>query len=366
MISSRQERWWAFLSTADQYSTQRLDLDKELLRRFYLKHGYADFEVVSARAELAPDRKAFFLTFVVREGVRYRVGKVTINSSLKGMPSARLAGELQLAQGDWFDGDAIQRSADRMEAYVRDHGFAFVEVTPHFTRDPKARRVALSFDVSRGPRVYVERINIVGNTRTEDSVIRRQFHLAEGDPFNAGAIRRTEQRLKDLNYFGDVKIDVSPGSAPDKAVLTTRVTDKATGQLSLGGGYSTDVGLLVNVGIRETNLIGTGIDAGINGILAQKQSSIDLSVTDPYFQNRNLLLGGDAFLLQVPPTSAPRPTTRSGSASRCVPATISPPTCNRCGTISWSGGRCTTSWRGPARSSMTRPATPCCRRSARC
>ena len=152
--------------------------------------------------------------------------------------------------------------------------------------------------MSRGPRVFVERIDIVGNTRTEDSVIRRQFHLAEGDPFNAGSLRRTEQRLKDLNYFGNVAITVAPGSAPDKAVLTTRVVDKATGQLSLGGGFSTDVGLLAQAGISESNLIGTGISAGLNGILAQKQSSIDLSVTDPYFQNRNLLLGGDLFLLQ--------------------------------------------------------------------
>ena len=297
IIDSREERWWAFLSSSDQYNPQRLDLDKELLRRFYLKHGYADFRIVAATAELAPDRKAFFLTFTVHEGPRYRIGSIAIHSALKGIGPAQLHDELQFARGDWFDADAVRRSSDGMENYVRSHGFAFVQVTPNMVRNRKARTVALSFNVSRGPRVYIDRIDIVGNTRTRDSVIRRQFHLAEGDAMNAGSVRRTEQRLKDLNYFSHVAITVSPGSAPDKAVLTTHVTEKATGQLSLGGGYSTDVGLLVQTGLTEKNIVGSGIDAGINGTLAQKQSSIDLNITDPFFENRNLLLGADAFLL---------------------------------------------------------------------
>ena len=298
VINSREERWWAFLSTADQYSEQRLQLDQELLRRFYFKHGYAAFRIVSATAALSPDRKAFFLTFVLHEGPRYRMGKIAIKSSLKGITPALLRGQLQMAPGDWFDADAVRRSTDRMEKYVRDHGFAFVQVTPRFHRDDKTHVVDLAIDVSRGPRVYIERIDIVGNTRTEDSVIRRQFHVAEGDPFNAGSLHRTEQRLKDLNYFSSVHVTTSPGSAPDKAVVTARVADKATGQISLGGGYSTDVGALLDAGISESNIVGSGISAGINGILAQKQSSIDLSVTNPYFENRNLLLGGDLFLLQ--------------------------------------------------------------------
>jgi outer membrane protein insertion porin family len=296
-INSRQERWWAFLSTADQYSPQQLTLDKELLRQFYLNHGYVDYRLISASAELAPDRKAFFLTFVVHEGDRYRFGKITIHSELKGISPAALRGELQFEQGDWFNADAVQRTTDAMENYVRTHGFAFVQVTARFERDPKTHVAALNLDVSRGPRVYIERIDIVGNTRTEDSVIRRQFHVAEGDAFNATSIRETEQRLKDLNYFNNVSITTSPGSSPDQAILTARVTDKATGQLSLGGGYSTDVGALAEVGLSESNIIGTGIDAGINGILAQRQSSIDFSITNPYYQNRNLLLGADVFLL---------------------------------------------------------------------
>ena len=297
VINSRQERWWAFLSTADEYNPRRLDLDKELLRQFYLDHGYADYRLIAARAELAPDRKAFFLTFSVHEGPRYRVGKIVIHSSLKGMTPARLAGSLEFEKGDWYDADAFHRSIDKMEQFVRSHGYAFVVVKPGLTKDRKTRTVTLSFDVARGPRVYVERIDIVGNTRTRDSVIRRQFHLAEGDAMNADSVKRTEQRLKDLNYFSHSSVTVSPGSAPDKAVLTAHVTEKATGQVSLGGGYSTDIGLLLQAGIQQSNIIGSGIDAGINGTLAQKQSSIDFNLTDPYFENRNLLVGADVFLL---------------------------------------------------------------------
>jgi outer membrane protein insertion porin family len=159
--------------------------------------------------------------------------------------------------------------------------------------------VDLVFEVGEGPRVYVERIDINGNTRTKDKVIRREFRLAEGDAFNAEAVRRSRQRLQDLNYFNNVTIDTSPGSAPDKAILTTNVEEKATGELTVGGGYSTDAGALLDIGLSERNLVGTGISAGINGVLAQRRSSITGSITDPYFLDRNLVVGGDLFLIQT-------------------------------------------------------------------
>jgi outer membrane protein insertion porin family len=299
VINSRPERWWAFLSTADQYTTEKLGFDKELLRRFYLRHGYVDFEVTKATAELAPDRKSFFLTFVLHEGERYRVGKINITSQLKGVTAAQLRADLKLAENDWYDGDAVGRSVDAMEDDVRTHGYAFVQVTPRIERDPKTHTVALTFEATEGPRVYVERIDITGNTRTEDRVIRREFRIAEGDAYNQELLRRSRQRLQDLNYFNNVTITSAPGSAPDKAVVTTNVAEKATGEFSLGGGFSTDAGFLVSTGIRESNFIGTGIDAGVNGVLAQKQSSLNLSINDPYFLGRNLLVGGDAFLIQT-------------------------------------------------------------------
>jgi outer membrane protein insertion porin family len=299
VINSREERWWRFLSTSDEYAPERLNFDKELLRRFYLKNGYIDFEVKDAKSELAPDRSGFFLTFTISEGDRYRVGKVTINSQLRNLNGDALRGNLQIDPGDWYDGDAVQRSVDAIELDVHNRGYAFVEVKPQIVRDNAKHTVDLIFDVGEGPRVYVERIDIVGNTRTKDKVIRREFRLSEGDAFSAEAVRRSRQRLQDLNYFNNVQINTAPGSTPDKAVLTATVEEKATGELTVGGGYSTDAGALLDVGLSERNLVGTGVSAGINGVLAQKRSSVTASITDPYFLDRNLVAGADVFLIQT-------------------------------------------------------------------
>ncbi len=299
VINSREEAWWRFLSTSDEYDPEKVNFDKELLRRFYLKNGYADFQVKNATAELTPDRKAFFLTFTIYEGQRYRTAKVSIVSHLPKVPSATLTHDLQISDGDWYDGDAVGRTADAITQDIQDRGYAFVEVNPRITRHPETHTVDVVFDVGQGPRVYVERIDINGNTRTEDKVIRREFVLAEGDAFNETAVRRTRQRLNDLGYFENVTIQPQPGSAPDKTVLNTTVTEKATGELSFGGGYSTDDGFLLDVGLRERNLVGTGINAGINGVLAQRNTSVDLSVTDPYFLDRNLVVGSDVFYVQT-------------------------------------------------------------------
>ena len=298
VVTSREERWWRFLSTSDQYDPERLNFDKELLRRYYLKNGYVDFEIRDAKSELSPDRTGFFLTFTLNEGERYRIGKVTINSQLRNLNGDELRGDLQFDEGDWYDGDAVGRSADAMEVDVHTRGYAFVDVKPRILRDRDKHTVDIAFDVGEGPRVYVERMDIVGNTRTKDKVIRRELRIAEGDAFSAEAVRRSKQRLQDVNYFNSVDIATSPGSAPDRAIITTTVDEKATGELTLGGGYSTDAGALLDVGLSERNLVGTGISAGINGVLAQKRSSVTLSVTDPYFLDRNLVVGGDAFLIQ--------------------------------------------------------------------
>ncbi len=298
-ISSREERWWRFLSTSDQYDPERLNYDKELLRRFYLKNGYADIDVLNATAELSPDRQGFFVTFTIHEGERYRLGKVTATSQLKGVTPDELLGATDLHEGDWYDGDAVGKADDAMQDYVHNRGYAFVEVRPRIKRNADIHTIDLLFDVGEGPRVYIERIDITGNTRTKDKVIRREFRLAEGDAFNAELIRKTRQRLMDLGYFQGVEITTAPGSAPDKAIVTTRISEKATGQLSFGGGYSTDAGALLEVGLSERNLVGTGIDASINGVLAQRRSSVNLSVTDPYFLDRNLVAGFDLFLIQT-------------------------------------------------------------------
>lgn len=295
IINSREQAIYRILSSSDQYDPEKINFDKELLRRFYLKNGYADFEVKDATAELSPDRRAFFVTFTVVEGERYKVGKVTVDSKLRNMPGDQLLPLVPIGTGDTYDGDAVEKTTTALQETVQNRGFAFVDVKPQIARDKDKKTVDLVFEVSEGPRVYIERLDIVGNTRTKDKVIRREFRLAEGDAFNAATVRRSRQRLQDLGYFNGVVVQPSQGTAPDRAILTASVDEKATGELTLGGGFSTDAGPLVNVGLRERNLVGTGIDAGINGVLAQKRSQVDLSITDPYFLDRNLVAGIDLF-----------------------------------------------------------------------
>jgi outer membrane protein insertion porin family len=295
VITSRETTWWNFFTSADTYNPERVKYDIEQLRRFYLRNGYVDFEVVSANAELSPDRRSFILTFTLHEGERYRIGKITIASKLRHVTPQMLMPDLTVATGEYYNGDAVEKSVQAISTDLQNRGYAFVEVKPRIARNPATHTVDLVFDVTQGPRVYVERIDIVGNTRTEDKVIRREFRLAEGDAFNAEAIRQTRQRLQDLGYFNTVNITTAPGSAPDRAIITTTVEEKPTGELTLGGGYSTDSGALVNAGIRERNFLGSGVDAGVSGVLAQLMSQIDLSLTDPYFLDRNIVAGIDIF-----------------------------------------------------------------------
>ena len=295
VINTRESAFWRFLSTSDGYDPDRVNFDKELLRRYYLQKGYADFEVVSANAELAPDRSAFFLTFTLNEGARYRIGKVDLNVTLPKLDKKGLMGLVEPEPGDWYDGDAVERTTQAITTELQNRGFSFAEVKARIQRDPDKHVIDLVFDIGDGPRIYVERIDIVGNQRTADKVLRREFRVAEGDPFNAALVRRTRQRLQDLDYFANVEINTSPGSTPDKVILTTNVAEKSTGELSIGGGYSTDIGPLLNVGLRERNLIGTGIDGNLSGVLAQKESQVDLSMTDPYFLDRNIVAGFDIF-----------------------------------------------------------------------
>jgi outer membrane protein insertion porin family len=298
VVATKEQAWYRIFSSSDQFDPDRLSFDRELLRRFYLRSGYADVQVSGATAELAPDRTGFFVTYALDEGARYRVGKVEVVSNLRNLDAATLRGLVGVEQGDWYDGDAVERVSQSLQDAVNLRGFPFVDVQPRIQRDRENRSVDLTFEVNEAPRVFVERIEINGNTRTQDRVIRREFRLAEGDAFNAAQIRRSRQRIRDLGYFSDVQVTSSPGSAPDRAVLNTQVTERATGEVSLGGGYSTDAGALADVGLRERNLLGTGIDARINGTLAQRRSQIDASITDPAFLDRNLAAGVDLFYIQ--------------------------------------------------------------------
>jgi outer membrane protein insertion porin family len=233
-----------------------------------------------------------------RGGPRYTFGTVEITSAFAGLDVSTMRRFLETRPGDVYDGDAVERTTQALADAANLRGFPFVDVQPQITRDVEGRKVNLTFAINEAPRVFIERIDINGNTRTQDRVIRREFRLAEGDAFNAAQARRSRERIRNLGYFNDVQINNSPGSAPDRTVLTTTVQERATGEVSLGGGYSTDAGFLADFGIRERNLSGTGLDARINGTLAQRRSQADISITDPSFLDRNLAVGADLFYIQ--------------------------------------------------------------------
>ncbi|PHK96367.1 outer membrane protein assembly factor BamA [Pseudoroseomonas rhizosphaerae] len=295
IVSSREAAWYRPFSSSDTYEPERLNFDRELLRRYYQRQGYADVNVTGATAELAPDRSGFFVTYTINEGPRYRVGKVEITSGLRNVGPERLQRVMEISSGDWYDGDAVERMVQTLTDEANLAGAPFVEVEPRITRDREGRKVDLVFEVKEGQRVYVNRIDITGNTRTQDRVIRREFRIAEGDAFNAAQVRRSRQRIRDLGYFQDVQVNPVPGATPDQVNLNTNVVERATGEISIGGGYSTDAGALADLGLRERNILGTGVDARVNTTLAQRRSQVDLSVTDPSFLDRNLAVGIDLF-----------------------------------------------------------------------
>ena len=297
VVSTQEQAWFRIFSSSDIYDPDRLTYDRELLRRFYLRQGYADVQVTGGTAELTPDRSAFFITYTLTEGKRYRVGKVEITSELPRINVAPLRSSVEITEGAWYDGDAVERGAVELADALQGLGHSFVEVQPRVTRDADKATVDITFIIRESARAFVERIDISGNTRTEDRVIRREFRLAEGDPMNAQQIRRSRDRIRSLGYFSDVQITNQPGSGPERVNLNTSVVERATGEFTVGGGYSTDAGFLIDVGVRERNLLGMGLDGRIGGVLAQKRSQLDISLTDPQFLDRNLAAGADAFLI---------------------------------------------------------------------
>jgi outer membrane protein insertion porin family len=296
VIESREERWYRFLSNSDSYDPDRVNYDREQLRKFYLKKGYADFRVVSAVAQLTPDRRRFFLTFTVEEGERYKVGKVDLISSLPDIKVDALKPLLLMRTGDWYDADEVEKTIQSLTDAVGNKGYAFVDIRPRIDRDTKNHILGITFDIGEGRRVVVERIDIEGNVRTYDKVIRRQFALVEGDAFNSAKQRRSEQSIKDLDFFKTVKVtNEESDTAADRTVVKVAVEEKSTGSLSLGAGWSSLYGPLASIGAKERNILGTGQEASIDTTLALLETSINFNYTDPYFLDRHIIAGFDLF-----------------------------------------------------------------------
>lgn len=294
-ISTKETAWYRFLTSDDRYDPDRLAFDQELLRKFYLSQGYADFRLLSAVAELSKDRENFFITFTVDEGSRYKVGDVKIVSALRNFDATVLNDQLTLKKGDWYDADEVQNIVDGITNELGDLQYAFVTVRPEINRKREEKSVDITFQVSETPRVFVERVNVAGNVRTHDKVVRREMEIVEGDPFNKSKLAKSEQNIRNLDYFETVNVEARPGSAPDKTVVDIDLAEKSTGELSVGAGFSTSDGPLADFRIRERNLLGKGQDLSLATTIAGKRTEFDVSFTEPHFLDRDLAAGVDLF-----------------------------------------------------------------------
>lgn len=292
-IQTKESAWYRFLSSDDSYDPDRLTFDREKLRKFYLSKGYADFRVINAAAELLPNRENFIITFTVEEGDRYKFGSMDVTSDIKGIDGGGLVPLVTTKTGDVYNADEVENTVQAITGELGRLGYAFVDVRPDVKKNRETKVIDLVYTIGESPRVFVERIDIVGNVRTLDKVVRREFRLAEGDAFNAAKLRRTRTRLRNLNFFEKAEISETRGSAPDKVVLTAEVTEKSTGELSFGVGYSTTESVLGDITLRERNLLGRGQDLRIGLSMSTQRQQFDLGFTEPYFLDRELAAGFD-------------------------------------------------------------------------
>ena len=288
----------SFLKNNDIYDPDRIEADRELLRRFYLKHGFADIRIVAAVAEFDPARGGFIVTFTIDEGDLYRFGAVEIASSIAVVDPVALRGRMKAASGAVYNAEAVEKTVEDLSVEVAKRGYAFANIRPRAERDFNGRVINVAFVIEEGPRAYIERLNIRGNIRTRDSVIRREFDLGEGDAYNRALIDRAERRLKNLQYFKTVKITNEPGSAPDRVVVNVDVEEQSTGEFSIAGGYSTADGFMGEVSIGERNLLGQGQYAKAAIQYGQRARGFELSFAEPFFLGYRLAAGIDLFAKQ--------------------------------------------------------------------
>jgi outer membrane protein insertion porin family len=294
-IATTESVWWNFLQSNDNYDPDRLTFDREQLRRFYLANGYADFRVVSAVAELSPDRSGFYITFTVDEGDLYNFGQVDIESSIKDIDKDRLMGLIKIQSGETYNAELIDKSIDALTFLAGEKGYAFVDIRPRVKRNREGKTVDVVFKIEEGPRVYVERINITGNTRTLDKVIRREIRLAEGDAFNRVLLNRSRSRIRGLGFFKTVEVTEEPGSAPDRTNLNFEVQEQSTGELSVSAGFSSADSVVGSFSLTEKNLMGKGQFLRLQLQVSSERQQLDLRFTEPYFLDRNLSAGVDAY-----------------------------------------------------------------------
>ncbi len=295
VILTKESRWWRFFTSNDNYDPDRLEFERELLRKHYGQNGYADFSVISAVAELTPDRKDFFITFTVEEGPQYTVGEVRVKTTLAKLDGGILERYVPIRSGAIFDSEKVESSIESITFATGSTGYAFVDVNPRLSRHADTNTMDITFEVNEGPRVYVERINIKGNTRTLDKVIRREVRIAEGDPFNRVLVDRSRARVRSLGFFSEVEVEEKPGSAPDRTELDVTVQEQATGSFSIGVGVSSTENFIVDFSIEERNLMGRGQLLRFRAQASSRTRQVNIQFTQPYFLGRNVAAGISAF-----------------------------------------------------------------------
>ena len=295
IIKTSESNWLSFLQTTDIYDPDRVEADRDLLRRFYLKNGYADVRIVSAVGEYDPAKKGFNVIFTIDEGAQYRVGTVDVVSNVRAIDPESLRSSLKLSAGSVYNADLVEKSVEVMTIEASKRGYAFATVKPRGDRNFEAKTINLVFVLEEGTRAYIERINIRGNIRTRDYVIRREFDISEGDAYNRALIDRAERRLKNLNFFKTVKITNEPGSAPDRVVINVEIEEMPTGEFSISGGYSTSDGFIAEVSVADRNLMGRGQYAKASVTYGQRTRGVDLSFVEPYLLGYRVAGGIDLF-----------------------------------------------------------------------
>lgn len=296
VMVTKQARFFRLFSSRTSYDPDRLAFDQQKLRQFYLTKGYADFRVVSAVAELTPDKKDFIITYVVEEGKRYKFGDVKVDSQLRDFDSKKLEAALPMKTGDWYNAKLVEDTIENLNQTAGAYGYAFADVRPQYHRDKDDLTMGITFVIAQAPRVYVERINVTGNTLTQDKVIRREFRLAEGDAFNSLQVKRSTNRINSLGYFQDkFEVEQKPGSAPDRIILEANVEEKPTGELQLSAGFSSIESFIFQASIQQRNFRGRGQTVGLSGSYSKYTKSVEASFTEPYVFDRNVSLGIDIY-----------------------------------------------------------------------
>lgn len=295
VVVTEESKWYKFFSSNANYDPDRLEYDKEQLRKFYRNRGYYDFRVISSVAELAPDKNGFVITYTVDEGPEYKFGKIAVETELQKLDKNVLASLVPIRSGELYEDQRLEQSTDALTFAAGAAGFAFVDVRPRFTRHPENGTVDVTFDVKEGPRVYIDRIDIVGNTQTLDYVIRREMNISEGDAYNRALVDRSKNQVKALGFFKNVDITEVPGSAPDRTGLQVKVEEQPTGELSFSAGYSSVDKLVIDLGFAQHNFRGRGQDLRARVSLGSLRQQVDFSFTEPRFQGRDLALGTDLY-----------------------------------------------------------------------